>query len=388
MSIACARTALMIVAGPLLLAAAGCSSTTPAGSTFMASADVTGSVGDVAATRPVRGADMSLALASMPEPGGSQITMREKVYSNGVKQDIVLAGDKSGIGENLLQVTLQSQPPAAGARDQVPIFAPSERGIKQEIVARYPQIDMQILTQPRRNVLGPFGLAIGKTASGIRCIFAWQYVDDIRNPGSSSSTLSRLGGLGSSGQPASIRVHMCRKDATIDDLAMAVEGLTLAPQSMIDRVIDTGRASPSSVASARAFSSGGAVMASSDGTLEGALSAAHPQRQAASPSLPAPERKRFARRPKKTETVADDQSAPQQSPVAPVAPAAPVYASGPRYMAPVAGQPAAQSYGAPAATAYNAPVYAAPSYAPPPATKALDPSLPAAAYRGPSGRNQ
>ncbi|MEI2733735.1 MAG: hypothetical protein V9G24_02275 [Rhodoblastus sp.] len=56
----------------------------------------------------------------------------------------------------------------------------------------------------------------------------------------------------------------------------------------------------------------------------------------------------------------------------------PVYAGGPRYLAPVAGMPASAPvvYGSPAPVASAAP-----------ATAGLDPSLPAAAYRGPSGRS-
>lgn len=383
MSIASARAVLALLAGPLLLGVAGCSSTTPAASTFIASADVTGTIGDVSATQSVRGADMSLALASMPEPGGSQINMREKVYANGLKQEIVLAGDKSGLGENILQVTLQSAPPTAGARDQVPLVPPSERGIKQEIVARYPQVDMQILTQPRRNGLGPFGLAIGKTSSGVRCIFAWQWIDDVRSPGSSSSTLGKLGSLGSSGQPASIRVHMCRKDATVDDLAMAVEGLTLAPSSVIDRALESRAVAGAAMASARVSGGSGIVASAGDGTLEGALSATHSRTSVA--SAPSSERKRVAHRTKKHDAVAEDESSAQQSPVA----TAPMMQTGPRYLAPVAGMPAAQPYAAPAATAYNTSAYSASSYGgAAPSTKALDPSLPAAAYRGPSSRTQ
>lgn len=383
MSIASARIVLAAAAAPLLLAAAGCSSTTPAAN-FVATSDVTGAIGETAATRPVRGADLSLALATMPEPFGSQVDLREKFFANGFRQDIVLAGDKAGFGDNILQVTVQTAPAAAGMRDQAPLYAPSERGIKQEIVARYPQVDMQILTQPRRNPQGPFGLAIGRTANGVRCIFAWQYIEDIRNPSASSSTLGRIGNFGSSGQPAAIRVQMCRKDATVDELASAVEGLTLSSASLMDRSLDPGRFAASPVASTRSVG-GGMVASAGDGTLESALGPSRSAPQAVA-SAPAPERRRVATRRVKKPVVAEE-SDQQQSPVAATAPVQ-TYTGGPRYMAPVAGAPA-QTY-APAATAYNnAPVYSAPSYAPSyssSSTKSLDPSLPAAAYRGPSSR--
>ena len=55
----------------------------------------------------------------------------------------------------------------------------------------------------------------------------------------------------------------------------------------------------------------------------------------------------------------------------------PVYGGGPRYLAPVAGMPTSAPvvYGTPAPVASAAPT-----------TAGLDPSLPAAAYRGPSSR--
>lgn len=356
---------------PLLFAVAGCSSNPV--SSYLASSETTGSI--EGPTRPVRGTDLATALASMPEPGGTPLTMREKFYSNGVRQEIVLAGDKAGFGENVLSIAVQSAAPAAGARDKAPVYRPSESGIKSEIVSRYPQIDMQILTQPRRNALGPIGLAIGRHASGARCVFAWQWIDDIRNPGASSSTLGKLGSLGSSDQPALIRVHMCRKDATVDDLAAAVEGLTLAPQPVIDRVLDGSRASATVSTRPAGGGLGGTVVAS-EGSLESALTTAVRSKvQVASSGAP---RQRIARRArKKAEPVAEETVAQQQSPVAPV------YASGPRYLAPIAG---GAPGGLPVASAYAVPAYTASAgYGGGTATKTLDPSLPAAAYRGPGG---
>ena len=373
----------LLASSTLLLAFAGCSSSPSPQSTFIAQADPTAMTGATIGTRSVRGGeggDLSLALAQMPEPGGSQVALREKTYSNGLKQDIVLGGDRSPFGDNVLSVAVQATPLVAGASGGVPVYPPSERGIKSEILARYPSIDMQILTQPRRNGLGTFGLAIGRHASGVRCVYAWQFIEDVRNPGaSSSSTLSKLGSFGSTAQPALIRVNMCRKDATVDDLAMAVEGLQLAPASVIDRALDASRATAS--VSTRPAGSGGVAVAASDGSLEGALTTSVRSRVA---SAPGGERKRVARRAKKPAEA--EESVAQQSPVAPAMPAAPMYQGGPRYLAPIAG--GAPSGGAPATTAYNAQSYAAPvpGYGSgPTTTKSLDPSLPAAAYRGPGG---
>lgn len=355
-----------LLAGLLAASLGGCASSPSAN--YVAQGDVTGTVAaEAIATQSARGVDLSLVLAQMPEPGGAVEGLREKVFPNGVRQDIKLAGSVSGHGENALIVSVQAAPAAPSARNQLQIWRPAESAIKGEIVSRFPKLDMQILTQPRRNALGPFGLAIGRDGAGTRCVFAWQWVDDVRNPGATASAFGAA--FGSAAQPASIRVHLCRKDASVDDLAMSVEGLTLAAPAVLDRALAAGRAN--SAVPVAAKGEGGGITAASDGTLEGALAAARPIRQKVEVAS-APRRPRVARR----------KPAPAGETVAAQSPAeaaAPVYSAGPRYLAPVNG---AGGAGAPG-------VYAAAPYAAmgaQPVSKALDSSLPAAAYRGPNTR--
>jgi hypothetical protein len=353
-----AAMALSVVA-----ALAGCSSAP----SYIAQADITQSIGPTSQVQPARGADFSLALAQMPEPGGTVTDIREQFYSNGVRQEISLGGSVASFGQNKLTVAVQTASSTTGAKN-LQIWRPAEAGIKQEILARYPQLDMQILTQPRHNALGTFGLAIGRNANGVRCIFAWQWIDDINNPGA-SSTLSQLGSLGSSAQPVSLRINLCRKDATVDDLAMAAEGLALAPRAIVDRILDPGRrsyAAGPTIPAASGIDAGAMAANIGDGTLEGALSApVRPRAEVAA----APHRAKVARR-ARSRRAPDDGMAVQQA-------AVPLYQSGPRYMAPVAG--VAQIAASPYATS----PYGATSR---PQTRGLDPSLPAAAYRGPSGQ--
>mgnify|MGYP000998080211 CR=1 FL=1 len=250
-----------ILALPLLLALGACSSSQPQ-SSYLARADYTPE------TLPVQGADASLMLVQMPAPGGLVTRVRETTYPNGVSQQAILEGGGGPLGENHLEISVLT---AAGAGPgMLNMGPPTQDSIRREIVARYPKFEMRIVTAPRQNALGVFGLAIGRGPNNARCVFAWQWVDDIRNPGQkSSASFFSSKFSGESGAPASIRVHLCRKDATVDDLAATVEGLTLAHASVVERALDPRRAAPT--VSARSGQVTVAANAIPDGSLESAL---------------------------------------------------------------------------------------------------------------------
>lgn len=367
---------------PVLVALAGCASDAPK-TAYVSRVDTLSPE-----TTPVGGADASMMLAQMPQPGGLVTKVREKSYPNGISQQAILAGEVSGLGENHLEIYVQTGATNGGA-GMLNIGPPSEAGMKREILARYPKVPMRIVTQPRQNSAGVFGLAIGRAANGARCIFAWQWVDDIRRGGASADSGfsilgKRFGGSGpaAGAAAASIRVHMCRKDATVDDLAATVEGLTLAAPAIVDNALNPARRLEAAVPVRDVESRGSAVVASAaPGSLESALGP-QKQTQVASDETPKPRRAtRVARRkaaPAAQESEEGVVVARRQVPEQAQAQAQPAYAGGPRYLAPVAGMPASApvAYGTPAPVASAAP-----------STAGLDPSLPAAAYRGPGGRS-
>lgn len=365
---------------PVLAALAGCASDAPTAA-FVSRVDTSSPE-----TTPVTGADASMMLVQMPQPGGLVTKVREKSYANGISQQAILGGEVSGLGENHLEIYVQTSA-SNGAAGLLNIGPPSEAGMKREILARYPKVPMRIVTQPRQNSLGVFGLAIGRANNGARCIFAWQWVDDIRRGANQDSGFSimgrRFGGSSNvaGAAPASIRVHLCRKDATVDDLAATVEGMTLASPAIVQNALNPARRIEATAPVRDAGPNRGATVIASSapaGSLESALG---PQKQTQVASDERPKRKhvtKVARR-KAAPAPQDGEEgvvvARRQAPVE--AQPEPVYAGGPRYLAPVAGMPASAPavYGTPAPIASAAPT-----------TAGLDPSLPAAAYRGPSSR--
>jgi hypothetical protein len=346
----------------------------------------TGSIPVVSAVGDVGGYANADALMSLPGEVGAVAKIREQNYPNGTRQEIALVGDKLTTGENVIDVSIQTSTRSDGLGGGLRIGKPSEQGIRSEILSRFPDVRMGIVTRPMRNAYGVFGIAIGKHANGARCLFAWQWIDDIRDVAQGGSGFSRLGSLiSNSGTPVSIRIRLCRGDQTADQLASVVEGLQFGEASAVNRVLTMDRRNLPSVATSATLSTGGAGVASMPQSLEAAISGPNPQPKpqvAARPAAPrrvaarpAPKPRRVARSKPEPDTAAEavvpptpiGPSIPQQSLVAPGAAAMPIV-TGPRYLAPVGGAPAGGGY-TPGAAA--------------PQTR-IESSLPPQAFRGPT----
>ncbi len=312
-------------------------------------------VSTVPAVAPVQSGPQGLVQISAE--AGPVLQVRERDTTSGFHQDLVLAWAKEGHPENRIEIDVITKPNQKG------VGKPTEAGIRSEILSRFPGIPMKIVLKPKQNGLGTFGLAIGVRGDGARCIFAWQWVEDLRNPAGSKSG---FGSLVSHSTPASLRAAICRRDVTLDALANAIESLSPSSGVDFDQVVAAN--SMTRVTPTGETRTGNAMLAdASDATLESLVGAKQPV------SVPKPKQVRVAKRAPKKEESAQPQ-APAQTPL--MQPLAGSADTGPRYMAPVAAA-AVPGYGRPS------PYMAAPATN---ATTALDPTLPPQAYRGPSSR--
>jgi hypothetical protein len=337
---------------PLLaLPMAACSSSSPDPARF--SALDTTPVASVAAVAPVAAASPGLLRIS-PE-AGPILQVRERDTGNGFHQDLVLAWAKEGHPENRIEIDVITKPNQKG------IGKPSEAGIRSEILSRYPGVPMKIVLKPKENGLGTFGLAVGVRSDGARCVFAWQWVDDIRDTGGKSGFSKMM----ARSTPASVRVAMCRRDMTLDTLATLVESLSLSGDVNLDQVI--AASSMTRVTAGSSEVRGNGVVADMPASLETLVGAKQPVVAQADK----PKQLRRTRRPADNEVAV--QAKPPAHPLV-TQPSLGATDGAPRYMAPVAASamPAymrATAYsGAPATTA----------------STSLDPTLPPQAYRGPT----
>ncbi|WNJ89971.1 cellulose biosynthesis protein BcsN [Bosea sp. 685] len=154
------------------------------------------------------------ALLYLPDRRDRATALREQRPTQGVMQEIELPA-RGGTGRNLLTLAVHSATPVPG------LFPgkPSEAGIKAEIAAAFPGRALRIVSQPRRNGFGPYGLAVATGPDGQRCVYAWQWLerDDKR-------VRDALGGA------ASWRARICRKTQTLDEIAAALDEIAIGLQ--------------------------------------------------------------------------------------------------------------------------------------------------------------
>ena len=283
-------------------------------------------------TRP-RAIAADSAIAHLPEAAGYSKGVRERHYINGYWQEIALASDVRE-ADSFIQIAIQNGKASMSA-DKAPVWKPGETGIRDELARAFPRIRMAVVTSGAyENRYGRFGLAIGRIGESLRCIYAWQYVDDARQTFNEGQRIPL--DAGAHAAPSALRIKLCRADATIDELVGFVQHLTVAIPENYGAVETVAEAAPERTTPGRAFA--------------------------------VAQVRRPARRAQPVIARAETRQAPLYAAPAPGAyPAAP---DGPRYMAPVAG-PAA----VPAAYGGAAP-------------GALSPMLPPQAYRGPSAARQ
>lgn len=346
---------------PLLVALAGCNT----GASSSPSLDMmaqSAAPSAITHAAPPRVAPVDSALARLPEGAGAIRVVRERYYPNGYGQDIVLDGDaplaaaNPSNGASRIAVSIQSGP-ALASSEKAPVWKPGEAGIKNELSREFPGLSMRVVVNAGyENRYGRFGVAVGRDGDLLRCVYAWQYVDDARR---SFGHGARIPTTGAEAAPAAVRIKLCRADATVDELVAYVKGLTIdIPETYASAPPVALRIAPARAPRLRAVARQRPAVArrparpAQEAPYQEPAYSAYPAAQPMAPYAP---------------TVMAPQAAVQVMPAtqpvyAGAVPAAPAAAGAPRYLAPV------PQTGAGAGAA------------------GLNPSLPPQAYRGPTTR--
>lgn len=151
------------------------------------------------------------ALLHLPDGRDRPVTLRERRQARTVVQEIELPA-RGGSGRNLLTIAVHGEAAQPGLYPG----KPSEAGIKAEIAAAFPGRTLRIVPQPRRNAYGPYGLAVSAGADGQRCVYAWQWLD--RDDKRAAEAL---------GEATSWRARICRRRESLDEIAAALDQITL-----------------------------------------------------------------------------------------------------------------------------------------------------------------
>ncbi len=162
-----------------------------------------------------RGSLRMPAMVALPPEAGAVAKVRTRVYANGLRQDIILKAASSGRYENALVVMARTDRRQT-LDEQVPLYKPTEAGIRSEIGAHYPGVSMRVADRESSNAYGPYGLALGRTGADLRCVYMWQWIDANRLPPDA----------GFAG-PATVRVRLCQAGASFDAMAALLDHLTI-----------------------------------------------------------------------------------------------------------------------------------------------------------------
>jgi hypothetical protein len=289
-------------------------------------------------------------IVQLPAEAGGPGRLSERIYVNGWRQSIAL--DKTRIAGDWNDLSIDVEVEAPGPRaGNIPMGKPTKEGVRHEILARFPKTPMRIVSRPKSNAFGPFGLAIGVGPDGVRCAFAWQWVEDLRAAVRGSNAFFAARAV-----PASLRLRLCRPGATADQLAEWFTHLQISDAVAIDTIVDAVQHNAANIA---AMSKDEIIGPSS---LESMLVEASPSKPRSKIALSAT-RRRQAQHP-----TTHRWEAP--GPLTRMSAAVSSGAGQPQYLAPVTGVSAPASSSQSVRTAGFG---AAP----------FDPGLPVQAYRGP-----
>jgi len=156
---------------------------------------------------------------AVPEPGGPAVTaIVETSYSNATQQDVLLATSAATPGQNMLRIQIFGplDPKLAGPEKLRAGYLPA-RNVNAEMRSLFPGVRMHTSAYYVQNNYGPFGYAVGRSASGDTCFYGWQRI------ASTGFTQTLVGNKGS----IQVRLRLCDANASEARLLQAMYGYTI-----------------------------------------------------------------------------------------------------------------------------------------------------------------
>lgn len=156
----------------------------------------------------------------IPGPGGPALnSVLERRYANAVEQQILLSTSSHVSGQNLLRVQLfgpMDSSTTGQTRLREGYLPPSN--VNAEMRQLFAGVRMSRSPYYVQNRYGPFGYAVGRSASGDTCIYGWQHLK------STGSTQTLIGNKGS----IQIRLRYCDKELSEQNLLQAMYDFTIS----------------------------------------------------------------------------------------------------------------------------------------------------------------
>jgi hypothetical protein len=163
---------------------------------------------------------------ALPLAAGRALEIREQTSHHGLRQEIHLSSDLSGIANTVTLLTGADSNPTL---DAALAIKPTQAAIHAELALQFPGIAMDVETKPLANAYGRYGLAAGRSGTA-SCVYAWQWIDDV-------SVSTKVGVEG----PVALRVKLCRRSLDAAVATSWLDKMTLGSDVKIERGIGATR---------------------------------------------------------------------------------------------------------------------------------------------------
>ncbi|MBZ9674320.1 cellulose biosynthesis protein BcsN [Mesorhizobium sp. ES1-1] len=153
-------------------------------------------------------------------PGGPAISaVLERRFSNATQQDILLSTSAHTPGQNMLRVQIFGPVDTTEAgQDRLREGYLPIGNVGSEMRQVLPGIRMQTSPYYVQNKYGPFGYAVGRSASGDTCLYGWQRISSM------GTTQTWVGNRGS----VQVRLRICDQNASEQKLLEVMYGYTIS----------------------------------------------------------------------------------------------------------------------------------------------------------------
>lgn len=313
-------------------------------------------------------------VAALPMEAGRVVQVRTRRHANGMTQKIVLAADPATRGENVIEVTMRTEPEGERYENLVSLKRPDAADIQKELDEGFPGADMRMHPYILRNAYGPYGLATGRQGASVTCAYVWQWLDDI-DAGAKGRHVTLHA------TEASVRMRLCRQGMSERQLAELASSIVIDRSGAVAMPVAGGFAGGGDSLSAALQEPAAASRATVFAGYR-LPPAARPVAEARTERVVRPQKPRRTRLARRSRPPVAVEAASYQ-PGVPFTPQA-------AYHGAVVPQAAYSHYAAPAMPAAPGPVRVGVSgrgaVAPvAQGVRGLDPGLPPQAYRGPGG---
>lgn len=175
----------------------------------------TGAAPSLAAAVPV-----DRALAALPREAGAVVSVVERRDPDRLRQTITLAADPTAHGDDRIEV--DSRRRTAGPAPRIDAAT-----IDAELAEALPGVAMTVSSRVPVTAAGPIGVATGRTADGLACLYAWSETET-RTTGTTRPIGFGLALVDDDRRDLSVRVRLCRRGVAEERLIAWAEGLRLS----------------------------------------------------------------------------------------------------------------------------------------------------------------